>query len=356
MANLATHHLLFTAQVVTPLILDEHSGSALRGNLFQAVWNRFCTNKASPSCADCPLHTTCPVSALVAPLREEHARGRDIPRPYIILPPLLQYPITDRRNEENLIPLPKAPDAVDSNRTMSNMSSSHRACPDGFALGKARRYEPSETLQFGITLFGSIIQLLPYLMLSINALEAAGIGQRLSENHGQRGRFRIMLVENYNPVTGERRTLYAQGQQLFQVPTISVTEHDIRKRSEQLPDDRVTLTFLTPTRIVEREHLLQHASFGPLIHRLLERLMALENAYGEGASMTIEELWALVEQAEQIECIEDHTRWSDVKSYSNRQKRFTPIGGLVGKATFAGNLAQFREYLLWGELTHIGKS
>ena len=72
---------------------------------------------------------------------------------------------------------------------------------------------------------------------------------------GQRGRFRIMLVENYNPVTGERRTLYAQGQQLFQVPTISVTEHDIRKRSEQLPDDRVTLTFLTPTRIVERERL-----------------------------------------------------------------------------------------------------
>ncbi len=310
MVNLVTHHLLFTAQVVTPLMLDEHSGSALRGNLFQATWERFCTNKASPSCAECILHTTCPVSTLVAPLREEHARGRDIPRPYIILPP----------------------------------------------LGEMRRYEPDETLLFGITLFGSIIQLLPYLMLSINMLEAAGLGQRLSENHGQRGHFRIMLVENYNPVTGERRTLYKKGQQLFQVPTISVTEQDICKRAEQLPEDRVTLAFLTPTRIVEREHLLQRASFAPLIHRLLERLMALENAYGEGASMTMEELWALVEQAEQIACTEDCTRWSDVKSYSNRQKRFTPIGGLVGKATFAGNLAQFRKYLLWGELIHIGKS
>jgi hypothetical protein len=165
-----------------------------------------------------------------------------------------------------------------------------------------------------------------------------------------------MKVENYNPISGERRNLYEKGQQLFQVPTISVTEDDIRQRAEQLPDDRVTLTFLTPTRIVEREHLLQRASFAPIIHRLLERLMALENAYGEGTSMTMEELWTLAEQAEQIECTEDHTRWSDVKSYSNRQKRFTPIGGLVGQASFTGNLVPFRQHLLYGELVHIGKS
>lgn len=310
MGNLVTHHLLFTTQVVTPLLLDEQSGSALRGNLFQAVWERFCTNKAAAICADCPLHTTCAVSALVAPLREEHVRGRDIPRPYIILPP----------------------------------------------LSEARRYELGETLQFGITLFGSIIQLLPYLMLSIGMLEAAGLGQRLAENHGQRGRFRIMTVENHNPLSSERRTLYTKGQQLFQVPTVAVTEDDIRQRATQLPDDCVTLTFLTPTRIVERQHLLYRAAFAPLIHRLLERLMALEKAYGEGTSMTMEELWALVKQAEEIKCVEDYTRWADVKSYSNRQKRLTPIGGLVGQATFTGNLAPFLKYLIWGELIHIGKS
>src|SRR5262249_23290502 len=163
----------------------------------QAVWERFCTNKASASCADCPLHTTCAVSALVAPLREEHGRGRDIPRPYIILPP----------------------------------------------LGEMRRYEQGETLQFGITLFGSIIQLLPYLMLSVGMLEATGLGLRLAENHGQRGRFRIMTIENYNPMSGERRTLYTKGEPLFHIPTVAVTADDIRQRAEQLPDDRITLTF-----------------------------------------------------------------------------------------------------------------
>src|SRR5262249_36996510 len=42
---------------------------------------------------------------------------------------LLQYPLTDRRNEENLTPPPASPDAGYSNRTIPNRSS-------GFALGR----------------------------------------------------------------------------------------------------------------------------------------------------------------------------------------------------------------------------
>lgn len=308
--SLVTHHLLFTTEVVTPLMLDEQCGSALRGNLFQGVWERFCTNKVSPTCAECILHATCPVSALVAPLREEHSRGRDIPRPYIILPP----------------------------------------------LGERRRYEPGETLQFGITLFGSIIQLLPYLMLSITMLESAGLGQKLAENRGQRGHFRIVTVESYNPLSAERHTIYARKQALVHIPTLQVNEQDVQARAAQLPADRITLTFLTPTRIIEKEHLMYQVAFAPILHRLLERLVALEGAYSESVSLTIEELWNLVTLAEKIECVNDATQWLDIRSYSQRLKRSTPIGGMVGQATFTGDLTPFREFLLWGELIHIGKS
>src|SRR5579875_3817563 len=88
MNGVVAYQLLFTVEVVTPLELEAYPGSALRGSLYEAIWQRFCTNKAAPTCADCPLHTFCPVSALVAPLRDEHPRGRDIPRPYILRPPL----------------------------------------------------------------------------------------------------------------------------------------------------------------------------------------------------------------------------------------------------------------------------
>jgi hypothetical protein len=85
--SLTTTHLEFTVKTSTPLELDVYSGAALRGNFFNAIWQRFCTNKSALTCATCPLHVTCPVSTLVAPLREEDARGQDIPRPYIIVPP-----------------------------------------------------------------------------------------------------------------------------------------------------------------------------------------------------------------------------------------------------------------------------
>jgi hypothetical protein len=47
----------------------------------------------------------------------------------------LQHPLTDRRDEENLTPLPASPDAGHSHRTIPNRCN-HRACPDGFALGE----------------------------------------------------------------------------------------------------------------------------------------------------------------------------------------------------------------------------
>jgi CRISPR-associated endoribonuclease Cas6 len=50
------------------------------------------------------------------------------------------------------------------------------------------------------------------------------------------------------------------------------------------------------------------------------------------------------------------TRWQELKSYSTRQKRTTPIGGLVGSATFEGDLAPFLYLLVMGELLHVGKS
>jgi hypothetical protein len=57
--SLTTTHLEFMVQTVTPLELDEYSGAALRCNFFNAIWERFCTNKSAPTCVACPLHDTC---------------------------------------------------------------------------------------------------------------------------------------------------------------------------------------------------------------------------------------------------------------------------------------------------------
>lgn len=308
--SLVTYHLLFTCRVTTPLELDDYSGSALRGTLFESIWRRFCTNKAAPECAVCPLHTTCPVSALVAPLREENPRGRDIPRPYLLLPP----------------------------------------------LGTARHYEPGETLLFGLTLFGSIMQLLPYIVLSLSALESSGLGRRVAENNRQRGTFRILSIDSYHPFTGERATLYQQGKPIVQTPTFAVTPADVAAKAATLPTDRLTLRFRTPTRLIDKATLVKQPALRPLVLRLQERLNALEATYGEASEPIAESDTDLVQVATTIPCRKDATTWEEVRSYSNRQKSFTYLSGFVGTATFEGQLAPLRPLLLWGELVHVGKS
>src|SRR5579885_3622567 len=309
--KLTTTHLAFTVQAVTPLALDEFSGASLRGNFFNAVWRRFCTNKSAPSCAACPIHNSCPVSSLVAPLREESPRGQDIPRPYVIIPP-----------------------------------------QEG-----GRYYRVGEQFFFGMTLIGSIVELLPYILLSATQLEEEGLGRRLDENNGQRGRFQIVRVECYHPFTRQRQVIYEKGDLLVQVPIITVQPEEHAARAATLNPERITLRFVTPLRLVEREHIVKCASFSPLVQRLLERYLALEHYYGN-QELTIdrEEKNAWLCQADAIHCSDDQTRWQDLRSYSNRQKRATPIGGLIGTATFEGDLAPFLRLLVIGELIHVGKN
>jgi hypothetical protein len=310
-ASLTTTHLWFTVRATTPLQLDEYSGASLRGNFFYAIWQRFCTNKSAPTCMACPLHEVCPVSSLVTPLREENTGGQDIPRPYVIIPP-------------------------------------HEG---------SKVYQPDEHFSFGMTLIGSIVQLLPYIMLSIPQLEAEGIGQRLEENQRKRGRFQVERVECYHPFTEQRQTIYEAGDAQIQVPIISVGPQDCQARAAQLNQQQITLHFITPLRLIQREHLVTQAQFSPLVHRLLERYQALERFYGkQELEVSREDKHAWLQLADHIQCSEDHTHWQELKSYSNRQKRSTPTGGLIGVATFVGDLTPFLELLVIGELIHVGKN
>src|SRR5215470_1856033 len=135
-ASLVAHHIHVHAIVTEQLELNEHAGAALRGAFFEALWGRFCVNKQAQTCADCPLVNACPVSSLVAPLRDEAPRGRDVPRPYAIRPP----------------------------------------------IGYMRTLNPGESFSFGLTLFGSHLNLFPYVAMALQQMAQSGIGRRTQEN------------------------------------------------------------------------------------------------------------------------------------------------------------------------------
>lgn len=307
--TLTTHHLTFAAEAVTTLTLDAQSGSAIRGAVSNALWDRFCANKAAPTCADCPLVQVCPVAALVAPMRADDEKGSDQrPRPYVVQPP---------------------------------------------AAG-TRTYAPGETITFGLALFGSAASLFPYLVMAAQSFEQQGLGRRLPELRHQRGKLRLHQIAAVNPLDGTRQVLYQLGEPAVQAPGLPIDAAIVQTFAATLPTDQITLHFRTPLRIVDDGGLLRRIALRPMLQRLMRRLDDLSRAYGDGP-LTLD-FRTLLTIAESIRVIDDQTRWVDLVSYSSRQQRHTPIGGLVGHATFAGDLAPLRELLVWGSLIHVGKN
>jgi hypothetical protein len=308
MNHFTAHHLHIESEVTAPLALNPHKGSSLRGGLFHALWNRFCMNKAASVCAECPLVATCPVALLVSTLRPESERGRDVPRPYAIRPP----------------------------------------------LDPATRYPSGDRFTFGLTLFAQALNLFPYIILALDEMGRAGLGLKLEENRWRRGTFRVCAVEAVNPLTGERRPVVRAGESLVRVPDVPVTHAQVLSRVRPPQGGRLTLHFLTPTRIVDRGELVKRPHFRPLFQRLLERLSALAREFSD-TPLDLD-FRDLIQRAEGVQLVADETRWVELASYSTRLRRATPIGGFVGRATYwAEDWGPFLPWLVWGQFTQVGK-
>jgi len=309
MDNFTAHQLHFTCEVQTPILLNEHQGSAIRGALFYALRNQFCFNKKTKDCGECAVWATCPICFLVATRNPEGKRGVDVPRPYVIEPPL-----------------------------------------DG-----KTRYEPGETLEFGLTMFAQALSFFPYVVLGSQALERGGLGKKLRREDGRwrRGAFAIREIAALNRLSGERQPVLRQGDTMVEVPNLPVTNEQVQALAAQLPRDRITLMFKTPTRIIERGKLQHRPTFRPLIQRLHRRLRDLTREFTDAPwELDFRQVMA---QAEAVQVVEDRTRWVELDSFSTRRSASTPMGGLVGQVTFEGVLEPFLPWLVWGEMVHVGK-
>nr|MBC7245036.1 CRISPR system precrRNA processing endoribonuclease RAMP protein Cas6 [Chloroflexota bacterium] len=311
MHHFAAHRLRFVAEVQTPIELNEHQGSAIRGALFKVLRRNFCLQQHLDSCQPCPLHASCPVSFLLATVENEGWRGADLPRPYTIEPP----------------------------------------------LGATPSYAPGERLEFGLTMFSRALNLFPYVVVGVNALQREGIGRKVKANGWRRGTFLLREIWAENPLTGYRQPVMRADDPLVNVPDIPITHEQIMDSCAALegngPGGEVTLFFLTPTRLIEQGRLLHTPLFRPLLQRLFERLSALARAYSDTPLEL--DFRALLQEAEQIRLAADHTYWVEWDSYSTRRQTRTPMSGFMGRVTYAGPIEPFLPWLLWGQFTHVGK-
>ena len=304
------HRFEFRCCVRGSLLLNEHKGAALRGVFNEAV-REYCDRRDLTSCHPCPLLSCCPAAHLVSPVEESGRRGPDVPRPYAIQPP----------------------------------------------LEPLRLYGDGAPFAFGITLYGRGIQQLRTVLGGLRARGQLSLGRRASQDSGFFGRGALQLEEVLarNPEDGREAVVMRSDDQFARLPDFGVTHEAVLRRAEAMGrPDRLTIQFLTPTRLIEQGRLVQRPLFRPLFQRLVERLSSLWEQYA-GASPPLD-FAALMAAAEKVRTVDDATRWVELESYSARRNVRTPIGGFVGRATFEGPLAPLLPWLIWGEYTHVGKN
>jgi hypothetical protein len=338
MNNFKAHRLRFVTEVQTTIELNEHQGSAIRGALFHAMRNRFCGNKAAEECAACPLVTTCPVAQLLSTLKPGSERGRDVPRPFTIQPPVLAG--TEERETIH--------------------SGGH---PVEDARGRVFfHHRPGERFEFGLTLYAQALQLFPYVVLTVKTFEEGGLGRKLERPDGRwlRGTVRVREVWAENPLTGERQPVLESGDDTVQVPDVPITHQQVLEACQQFGTDErggsLEIRFLTPTRLVERGRLVKphEFRFKPLLQRLLDRLEALSRDFSD--TQLAVDFSGLVAAAEDVRVVDNWLVWEELRSYSTRRRADSPTSGLLGKVVLAADAwTPFMPYLVWGQFTHVGK-
>ncbi len=184
-------------------------------------------------------------------------------------------------------------------------------------LGEKLTYEPGEKMTIGLILIGKAVSYLPYFIRAFEVLGERGIGMG-------RGNFKIKEV---------------QPLQLDQKP---VTE--CRK---------ITVRFLTPTRIVVKGRPSEAIDFALLFRTLLRRIENLRYFHGTNQEEIVP--LKIPSHIEEIRVVSRNLRWVDKERYSRRQGQSIPQGGFVGEIVFEGDLTSFLPFLKLGEGVHVGK-
>jgi hypothetical protein len=315
-SDFALHHFRFHFEPKAPLHMPAYNkGNVIRGG-FGSTFRRIVCHVNCREPESCELRAVCPYTAVFQPFvpegSEKISRNRDIPRPFVIKPP----------------------------------------------LETKETYLPGERLSFDLVLVGRIKDYLPYFIVTFKELSQPGLG---------RGRTQVeaVAVDHVNS-DGTQVPVYTKENNLVQPPSSAISWADLcaayganngsvnSRQDGARNDTRITLRFLTPTMLKADGAQARRPAFGPIAKRLRDRINALSYFYcGKGLDIDFK---AFGEQAEEITTVADGTRWVESSRYSRRREVTHDLSGFVGEVSFEGDLGMFLPYLKLGEYLHVGKN
>lgn len=303
MQGFIVQHLLFVGEAREHIAFDAQPGTAIRGALYRAMIELFSPNNPVPGI---PLD---PVRALLAAQAADNARGQDLPRSFTVEPPPAYHVVNT-----------------------------------------------GERLQFGISLLGKAIDLMPYVLRAAPAVGELGLGRG-------RGRFKLIRVDETTPLNDSRRVFMHHKRVV--APRLQVTHRRVLEEAEMRRSAQLTLRFVAPMRLVDQGKLVKAPRMGTLLRRLIERAQTLVEQYSsDPTQIAPPEQWkaewqrmsALGDQIDAAGLMDDTTHWVEISSYSRIRQQASPISGFVGEARWQNVPPEVLIWLLWGQSLHVGKN
>ncbi len=285
--------------------MPPYKGSMLRGGFGHAFKRVVCAIK-SKECSDCLLHQKCIYSYVFEtppPVGTKiMTKYRSAPHPFVIEPP------HDTRRE----------------------------------------YHEGDEFSFRLILIGKAIDYLPYFVYAFDELGRIGIGK------GKAG-FTLLDVRTDGEITYESasKTLKPVGATRLSIDNALLMHGDPGSLSDEEVSS-LTLSFVTPTRILYDHHLTLDLEFHIFFRNLLRRL-ALIAYFHCGEDTSSWNFKELIKRAEGVTVMKRALSWYDWERYSGRQDTRMKLGGFVGEITFEGDMRPFLQIIEAGEVLHVGK-
>jgi hypothetical protein len=202
-------------------------------------------------------------------------------------------------------------------------------------------------MTFGVSLYGHGQEHINLLLSALAAMQTIGIG---------RGRqpFTLERIDSVDPLTYQPMPLLdGAGQRLGELRP-SPKADAYTGLAVMMRPDRLTVRFLTPTRIIQHEKLCHTPLFKPWFQRLLERIRVISEVY------TDQPVWIpfreLLADADRIRLAQDNTRWVELWSGSRRDGQIRPTSGFAGDARYEGDIARLLPWLILGQALQVGKN
>ena len=299
----------FTIEPTEEIRLPDYKGAALRGGFGFAFKKATCLSR-DRQCGPCMLKSACAYFTVfetkVPKETAERLRiGADAPHPFVLDPPM-----TERQH-----------------------------------------FHPGSNISYGLTLFGSAIEKLPFFVYAFMILgEDLGIGRG-------RGRFKLLSVVDDNG-----KHIYDEGNLSGGFAVLSAKEI---LESTGTDDRLLTMKLQTPVRMKtawQRDQgpglltaITKGEEFHLLFKALYHRAFVLTQLYGDNPPQKEYNSRDLLYECGAVKLHESRTHWLDWTRYSTRQKQEMQLGGMLGTVSFSGKTGQYHPLFKLGEYLHIGK-